>query len=514
MRARFVLAIAVCGALFAACASPDSAITVTRARSQKPTPLITTAPPATADRPPNSDGPPSTDDEPPVTEAPNTIPNSMPVEPGIIDFGSNKEPKDYDGFLVAMFKDVQSWWTDEYPQIYGTAYEQLSGGIYAAYRARTEPIPGCGEPTTAYDDVRMNAFYCTLGDFMAYDDEELLPKLVGDLGQTSVGIVLAHEFGHAIQSRSGNWTEPVILKENQADCFAGAWAAHVYNGENSEFRFNDNDVRGGMVAMLMVADRVENSGVRTQSSHGTGFDRVGAFQDGFLGGAERCYTFFTENREDVLLKIPFDYGDENQGNLPTVDPTGQGNDILTLIPRDLTDFWTPILQASGGAFAEPAIGSFDSDGPYPDCPGIDTSTFRGSGGYCEATNTIYYDVDAVDQLVPRIGDMALGYILSNGYSGAAQVALGSGLTGERRVLANDCLTGAWVADIVPDDSGSAKGGRGLILSAGDLDEAIQTVLIVADPTATTDINGSAFEKVDSFRAGVLGGISACTARFG
>lgn len=495
------------GAL-AACSSTDPGVSAGRSRIGNDTPLIT-------DPPTESTTGNSTEDST-ATTTKRTTPDSIPVEDGVIDFGADKPPHDYDGFMVAMFKDVEGFWAKNFPDMYGEPFEPLSGGIFAAYPERTEPIPGCGTRTTSYDDVEMNAFYCSVGDFMAYDDAKLIPELVDNLGQSSVGIVLAHEFGHAVQNRANNWRQPVVLKEQQADCFAGAWAAHISRGENPDFVFTDSEVRAGMVALIQVADPVELSGQGDPNAHGTGFDRVGAFQDGFVGGVERCKTFFTEDRQSKMIDIPFEDArtDPNEGNLPIKDPSGKGSDILTLIPADLTLFWKGLLEAQGKTFTAPAIESYPAKGPYPTCKGVDDKTYKGNAVYCKDNNTIYYDADNAERLTQRIGDMSLGYLLANGFSDAAQVSLGSPLTGERRILADDCLTGAWVADIVPDQTGQAKGGRDLRLSAGDLDEAIQTAIINADATGDTNINGSAFEKIDTFRAGVLGGLAACMERFG
>ena len=77
-------------------------------------------------------------------------------------------------------------------------------------------------------------------------------------------------------------------------------------------------------------------------------------------------------------------------------------------------------------------------------------------------------------------------------------------------MLDDCLTGAWAKDIVPPVPTDRKDQT--VLSAGDLDEAIVTAIQHSDPTADTNINGSAFEKVDAFRAGVLGGMQACQDR--
>jgi predicted metalloprotease len=103
-------------------------------------------------------------------------------------------------------------------------------------------------------------------------------------------------------------------------------------------------------------------------------------------------------------------------------------------------------------------------------------------------------------------------MLGVAWSEAAQEALASPLGGEERALLSDCLTGAWVADILPAENGSAP--REVTVSPGDLDEAIQTALVVGDETSTDDVVGSGFEKIASFREGVLGGIPACTAKLG
>jgi hypothetical protein len=47
------------------------------------------------------------------------------------------------------------------------------------------------------------------------------------------------------------------------------------------------------------------------------------------------------------------------------------------------------------------------------------------------------------------------------------------------------------------------------ISAGDLDEAIQTVLRLGDAGAGDDVIGSAFEKIDAFRTGVIEGTDSC-----
>ena len=446
--------------------------------------------------------------------------DTIPVEreyaliEGVVDFGeAGPQHPEYDGFLTTAFGDIQDFWAEAYPEAYGgAAFEPLSGGIYAAYPGRQAPIPGCGEDVSNYDDVEGNAFYCIAGDFMSYDDSQLLPGLVDLLGKEAVAVVLAHEFGHAIQARAGEWDNPTVLKEQQADCFAGAWAARAASGGSDVITFDDAAVRAGLVAMIYVRDPIEGGGLDDPNAHGTGFDRVGAFQDGFVGGATRCVPFFTN--PPALVDIPFDVTDPNEGNLPLIDPVTDdengASDIVTLIPLSLELFWVELAAANSVPFTPPSVVSFPNAGPYPSCTGFDETTLKSNIVFCPDDNTIYWDQDVMAKMstTPELGDMSVGFLFSNAYSEAIQIALGSGLTGEARALTNDCLTGAWVAYIVPPIDFETREDS-LQLSAGDLDEAVVTAIGRSDVSADTNIVGSAFERVDAFRKGVLGGIAVC-----
>ncbi len=436
------------------------------------------------------------------------------IIPGVVDFGSSKTPRDYDGFLTAVFGDIEAFWTQAYPEAYGDAWVPLEGEVYAAYPSREEPIPGCnmeGVPATYENVLNSGAYYCILGDYMAYDDDFLLPSLVADLGKEAVGVVLAHEFGHAVQARAGNFDEPTILMEQQADCFAGAWTAHVASGASDLVTFDDADVRSGLIAMLNVRDPIDAGGLDNPDAHGTGFDRVGAFQDGFVGGVTRCVPFFEENRLDNLIDIPFDPSDPNAGNLPLVDPdpdpTNGASDIVTLIPAAIEAFWVELTTANGVAFTPPTFSPFAAAGPLPTCASVDPAAFAGNAVYCPDDNVVYWDQDTMAQLAadPLTGDMSVGYLFSNAYGEAVQRAIGSQRTGEQRELTDDCLTGAWVATIVPPTPEDSI----IYLSAGDLDEAIVTAIARSDATEDTNVHGSAFQKVDAFRDGVLGGLTVC-----
>ena len=99
-------------------------------------------------------GPPSTEptepteptDRPmPTTTVEQVIDDSNEIG-DVVNVGDGKEPRSYDEFVAAALSDVQAFWRAAYPQVYGQPFEELEGGIYAAYPNRDD-IPGCGEPT-------------------------------------------------------------------------------------------------------------------------------------------------------------------------------------------------------------------------------------------------------------------------------------------------------------------------------------------------------------------------------
>jgi predicted metalloprotease len=528
VRVRRMAAIILTAAALAACGVQDPGVTATRSRqnagpdvsSPDTTPISSPGTTHPHDTTPDTtpDTSPGTTGDTTVVSSPDTTAGTTPIsgEPTVqkvIDFGSSKTPRSYDQFLVKAFSDIEKFWSTQFPATYGGAFTPLSGGIFAAYKSRTEPIPGCGSAQTAYADVQGNAFYCSQGDFIVYDDDELLPQLVGSLGESAVGVVLAHEFGHAIQERAKEFDQPTILKEQQADCFAGAWAAHAARGEADGLTFGDAEIKQGLIAMIQVRDPVDGGGIADPNAHGTGFDRVGAFQDGFVGGTLRCKTFFTEAREKKLIDIPFDAADANSGNLPFQDPAGAGNDIVTLIPKDLNRFWAAEASIEGITFNPPTLVPFPEAGPFPPCDGVDNSQFPKNILYCPATNQVLVDQDLAKKLDanPLFGDLSIGYLVGEAYSEAVQVAMGSKLQGKDRVLLSDCFTGAWTRDDIPPlPADRAKDG--ISLSAGDLDEAVITAITRSDDSSSDNARGTAFEKIDAFRTGVLGGLAACKSR--
>ncbi len=506
-RAR-LLALAIAGAVaFSACAGSID-VTTERAdpiRSLGDEPTLTAqAPdePAPADPQPGGPGPTT-------TSAP--APPSGDVDREAINFGPNKPPRAYDDFLLAVVTDLELWWAQTYPAVYGDPFTPLEGDIYAAYPGRPDDIPGCGSPRTTYDDVQQYvAFYCGVGDFMVYDDGDdgLLAELAREYGAATIGTVIAHEFAHAIQLRNGGLDRalPTIVTEQQADCFAGAWTGRAARGEAATLQFSDGDVRAGLIAMTKVSDPVGIDQF-VPGGHGSGFDRVGAFQVGFIEGPQRCALLLDEPLP--LVPNEFTRSDVNGGNAAF----GYGeNDLIGFLPEDLNRYWVDELDIAGLDRLTLVVVQPTDDVRCDDLRG---DLAQGTA-VCASTNEVFFNEPVALDLYRTLGDFAVGYILGNAWSEAVQGALGSGLTGEPRALLNDCLTGGWVKTVTPIDfvlpQPRLATRDAVQISAGDLDEAIQTVLQIGDTGVDDNVIGNAFEKIDALRTGVIGGTDVCLAQ--
>lgn len=518
--ARWLVAAGAAGSLLTACGSDPGVATQSAERLVTVTSTTeTTQPPTTDPEPPVTDpptgstAPPATDAPPPTVATTDGPTSTVPVGNlgDRLDVGDAKPARDYDEFVRLALNDIERWWSGQYPEIYGEPFQPLAGGVYAAYPERTAPIPGCEtDQPTPYEEIALfSAFYCPAGDFIAYDDGQdgALFTLAAEFGPSILGVVFAHEYGHAIQARAGTLSRdlPTIVSEQQADCFAGAWVAHVVAEGADGITFSDTDVRTGLVAMITVSDPIGIDQF-AEGGHGSAFDRVGAFQTGFASGAGRC----AELIDDPLPLVPnvFQPGAVSDGNADF----GYGErQVMNFLPIDLQAYWDATVAAAGGTMPALTLVPVQSVTEVA-CEGAASSFITGAL-YCPTTQQVFFDEPLARDLYDRFGDFVVGYILGGAWSDAAQTALGSPLEGEARFLASDCLTGAWAATTIPDEAGNTERNTAFI-EPGDLDEAIQAALVVGDDSAADDIVGSGFEKIASFREGVLDGIDPCLAQIG
>jgi len=478
-----------------------------------------TLPPETVAEETTTTDPPSEPTLPPIVEP--ALNAEIPIS-DVVDVDAAKPTRDYDDFVAVALTDIDQWWSRVFPTVYGTEFTSLEGGIYAGYPERQSALPGCGQPTTAYDDLALFvAFYCEFGDFMVYDDDnrDVLAPLAAEFGPAVMGIVLAHEYGHAIQSRTGALDRrlPTIVTEQQADCFAGAWTGQAYRGESELLRLGDADVRAGLIAMLSVRDPVGTNQF-VPGGHGAAFDRVGAFQVGFVDGPARCAELIDEPLRLVPNEFIFQSDALRGGDASydcTDDPDPACRPAPEFLAEDLDHFW------------DTELGGFDPVNPLPvtdldDLACGEMSVIADAVVTCADDRTVRFHEPTVRELYAEYGDFTIGYYYGVAWAEFAQQALGSDLVGEQRALLNDCYAGAWVRDITPDSNGSTprQGDRdgdgnldGISSSPGDLDEAVRMAILEGDDGANIDVAGTAFEKIAAIRVGALGGLTACEAQF-
>jgi predicted metalloprotease len=264
---------------------------------------------------------------------------------------------------------LQGFWAEAFPTITeGAAYQPLPLENVRPYE------PGediCGEPGEAN-----NAFFCQ-PNTVAWHDPFLFHDFYLPYGDMAVAVVLAHEWGHAINwqmstdevvaqllseaSKAGALGEAevdqkigeyFVLGEHQADCFAGAWVGYLASGQDSYLQLEPGDRNKAAQALVEVRDpfftTVEEGGLLYERSgnvevfHGDAAERVVNFTDGFDNGAPACATYFDGLIESLASLVQTDqatpdFTTEYRTGLEADpacqrDPGGEGGDIL--------EYWT------------------------------------------------------------------------------------------------------------------------------------------------------------------------------
>lgn len=407
--------------------------------------------------------------------------------------------------IEAALADAERFWESEYPAVYGTPYQPISGGFWA-YGPGTE-LPACGGVTFTYAEVADNAFYCYDADYVAWDEHSLMPDLYEQFGGFTLAIVMAHELGHAVQIRA-EVPGPTIVLELQADCFAGAWTAHVDAGQAPSFELTLDDLDRAIAGFLELRDGIGTDAL-DPDAHGTGFDRVGAFQEGFEHGAEHCarYPEMWESGELVVVEVPFtDPADfERGGDLPLDETLRYGY-------ADLEDFWSLLFEELGETW-EPLADVVVVDAATDEVAcGGDTfsgADLDGAAFYCIDDDTIYIEHDSVILPLYDIGDFAVITEMARLYAFAAQVRLGDLRDTLEANLQGDCYAGIYASSAFLGNRGDGQ----LVLSPGDLDEAVIAFLRTSDAASIVESGdasvGTAFQRFAAFRAGFMTGTEAC-----
>ncbi|MCZ2812548.1 neutral zinc metallopeptidase [Modestobacter sp. VKM Ac-2979] len=405
--------------------------------------------------------------------------------------------------------DLNTYWTAQFTPTFGQAFTPLAGGYYSVDPGDLDPAQypngeiGCGEPPEAVVD---NAFYCgpgtqyPNGDAIQYDRAFLGALAFGAVGSEGYGrfipaLVMAHEFGHAVQGRVGYPVERSINIETQADCFAGAWTAWVADGNARYNSIRPGELDDVLRGYLLLRDPV-GTGAYEGEAHGSYFDRVSAFQQGFDDGPSACRDDFDATRLYTQSGFQSDLDFATGGDAPYEQT------VEDFVPDGLGEFWQLAFDQLGEEFTPPDVEPFS--GEAPDCAGEDTDVDL---LYCPADATVRYD--EADLTLPLYaaeegGDYAVLTAVAIPYALAARDQLGLSVDDRAALRSAVCLSGAFTSAVLGNET------TVLSISPGDADESVSFLLEHAtDPAVLPDVQLTGFQLVDVFRSGVVDGLAAC-----
>jgi predicted metalloprotease len=437
----------------------------------------------------------------PASDGPTGVRPDAPAPAGNVegsDGGKN------DRLTLLAVNDIQSFWTAAFPDSFQGQYAPVSSlRSYDSTNPRSPRV--CGR-TTTYGDP--NAGYCPRDDSVSWDRGVLIPDARKYFGDITVAGLLAHELGHAVQRQAHlvKLLTRTIVREQQADCFAGVYLRWVAQGRSTRFTMNTTDGLDHVLAgVITLRDPVDEPG-NAPGAHGSALDRIGAFQEGFDGDPTTCGAIDKDEIARRRAGLPkalqgYPSSDAERGEMPITD------DSLGLLFETLNQIFhpdkAPTLTVGGNTACADAR-------PSP------------PASYCPATNTINVDLPELQKIGAYTdkarrqllqGDDTAFSAVTSRYMLAVQRQHGVSLTGERAALRTACLTGVAQRDM--SEQVALPSGRTLILAAGDLDEAISGLL--TNHLVASDVDGetvpAGFTRIFAFRSGLVGDAAQCYGRF-
>ena len=425
--------------------------------------------------------------------------------------------------------DVIGFWTINFPKVDSNkSLPPIKGKLYSVDGA--EVFQTKKAPSSASDNACLqrklsfiidNAAYCQLDDSIIWDRSEshLLPVLSQTYGPALTALVFAHEFGHAVQQRlgidTGNGLATIDI-ESQADCAAGAFAAAAMNNGAPHFHITPADLDKALEGYLLIRDSTPTS--PNDISHGNGFDRLNALQEGIKSGVQYCYgsTFF-KDRSFTERGYAYDNADYQQNGNEPLDQLLGNEGIAT----DLNRFWKSAgtlvkktLQPVKLSLADrPACGASSPTSEFGYCPS-DNTVYLSSSFATQAYNsltTLEIDKTTADVTIAKNqpADYALGQLISIAWGMAARHQFFNGSTDDQAgLLAAICYSGAYAEDI-NRENGDAT--HKYILSPPDMDEATSATLsLVNQDEAFGARSTTGLQRIQSFVKGYRGGLGGCS----
>jgi predicted metalloprotease len=423
------------------------------------------------------------------------------LAPPVTDVGDQEVPivGAGDGVIDALARnalaDLETFWAQTFPEVYGEEFPPLEGGYFSVDPNNIDPAQypngvSCGARPL---DVEDNAFYCQApgepnSDSISYD-RSFLQELAEQFGRFIPDLVMAHEFGHAVQGRVG-FPDASIAAETQADCFAGAWTAWVAAGQAQHTTLRAPELDEVLRGYVQLRDPV-GTPLGEPAAHGSYFDRVSAFQEGFADGVVACRDNFGPQRVYTQEEFVDDVDFYRGGNAPP-------DETIDLVDASLPAFWEAVFaEVLGADFQPPALEPFE--GTAPDCAADDRDLV-----FCPEQDLVGYDAADLFPEAYELGDYAVLTAVSIPYALAVRDQLGLSTDDEAALRSAVCLTGTFSFAVYDEAV------EGITISPGDIDESVQFLLEYGtDPDVLPDVDLTGFELVDVFRTGFVRGVGAC-----
>jgi len=436
----------------------------------------------------------------PATNGPSGIRSNAPAPTGTV---VNTDNGTIDKLSLLSVNDIQEYWQSVYSQ-------SLKGTFVPVGKMVSYDSDNPNSPIVCHSDTYklVNAFFTSRCNLIAWDRGVFMPVAQRYFGDMSVNGVLAHEFGHALQQMAKLVTrrDPTIVREQQADCFAGVYLYWVADGKSPRFTLSTADGLDHVLAgIITTRDPVLDSDTQNDDEHGSALDRISAFQMGFISGAPACAGI---NKQEI---------EQRRGDLPTTLRVDTSGDTETGEVPINEDTLSTLMELLGKIFSpkNPPTLSYKP----ADCPDAKPSP---PAAYCPATNTIVVDLPGLakvgkvaaenEHTLPQGDDTALSIVMSR-YALAVQHDRGLPMESPWTALRTACLTGVVHRKMAePIELPSQKQ---LVLTAGDLDEAVSGLLtnhLVASDADGTSVPAG-FTRISAFRGGVGGNMDACYSRY-
>ena len=206
--------------------------------------------------------------------------------------------------------------------------------------------------------------------------------------------------------------------EQQADCFAGAWAQHVADSDDSNVHLSSSDLDTALAGLLTLSDPSGIDGGQ-DGAHGNGFDRVNAFQDGYEGGAQACADY--QNNPPAVTETGYSSSEDQAsgGNLPL-------SDMLPTVTKSLQQYWA----SQSSKLTAPTVVAATDGNAVTVTPTVACSTTRHL--LRVEQHRALRRGHACSRCTTTIGDFASGMLLASAWSSSVEHQLGSDARHERR----------------------------------------------------------------------------------